>query len=141
MSPFAGVGPESIIGTRRARHESRSDPNAVESILNLKKQRVRFLFDPELECSWVATESALQFAMRYFPSCRQFAAQRSRQMPMTVRLLRMATCPVLPCILLLRRLRPLGRHQGRRLRTGSLDSDAVDVPALLGGGRTGRLFA
>lgn len=72
----------------------------------LEKQGARFLFDPDLVAYWEGCDSFGAYARRFFQNGRDFAATRSKHISYAERVVRMLTAPLLPPLVLYRRLRP-----------------------------------
>jgi hypothetical protein len=82
----------------------------------LKRQGIRFLFDPELVISCAQCESFSDFLRRYYRHAFHFGALRCRRILLGARLLRMVTAPALPLLLLYRRLSAVWGKQKNRVR-------------------------
>ena len=82
---------------------------------DLERVGVRFLFDPSMVVYCARHDTFLDFSVRYFRNARLFAALRCKRMSSASRLLRLIATPVLPTVLLYRRLTGL-RTKGHRVR-------------------------
>jgi glycosyltransferase involved in cell wall biosynthesis len=85
---------------------------------DLQHEGMRFLFDPSLVAYCTHRDTFRNFSRRYFRNARLFAARRCKRITTTNRFLRLAATPVLPAVLLYRRLQGgLGKrgHRGRLL--------------------------
>ena len=82
---------------------------------DLQREGVRFLFDPSLVVYCARHGTFLDFSRRYFHNARLFAALRCRRMSSTSRFLRLVATPVLPSVLLCRRLKGF-KTKGHRVR-------------------------
>jgi glycosyltransferase involved in cell wall biosynthesis len=109
---------------------------------DLEKHGVRSLFDPELSIARVQAESFAQFSFRYFRNGREFACRRVSRISSSSRLLHAITVPLLPPLLLYRRLRAVWPKRTRRMRLAlSIPLLAVSVTAWSAGEIAGYVTA
>jgi len=90
----------------------------------LEKRGVRAVLDPDLEISHAQAESFIEFTSRYYHNGREFAAQRAGRISKKKRYLCMLTVPLLPPLLLYRRLRAVWGKRRRRMKL------ALSIPLL-----------
>jgi hypothetical protein len=91
---------------------------------DLERRGVRALFEPDLVVAHVQAESFREFTARYFRNGREFAARRVGRISKRLRLFHAITTPLLPPLLLYRRVCAVW---GRRTERARL---ALSIPLL-----------
>jgi glycosyl transferase family 2 len=71
---------------------------------DLSRRGVRLLFEPDLVVSAIQDAGFTNFARSYFRNARSFAAERSLRLSLSARLAHLAGVPLLPALLLYRRI-------------------------------------
>jgi len=81
---------------------------------DLERKGIRCLFDPELVIACVQCETFWGFVRRYYRNGQYFAAMRCRRISPAARFLHLVTTPLLPPLLLYRRLDAVRRKKKNR---------------------------